>query len=181
MMRLAWQWVREEIFLGVVAAGYDDVNRAHISLFRYPTLDRQRPTELADELQITKQSVNDLLGHLEQHGYLTREPDPSDGRARVVRLTPKGRRLEKTINMQAEATEQRIAEMLGPRPFMQLHHGLEELADRVSRNEPASSAATNVGSTTRPLQGNRGAPNEEHSGQDPTRITGSPSVPPLVR
>lgn len=134
-MRLAWQWVREEIFLGVVAAGYGDVNRAHVGMFRYPTLDRQRPTELAAELQVTKQSVNDLLGHLEQHGYLTREPDPSDGRARVVRLTPKGRRLEKTINAQAQAAERRIAEMLGPRPFKQLHQALDELADRVSRND----------------------------------------------
>lgn len=135
LLRLAWQWVREEIFLGVAAAGYDDVNRAHVGLFRYPTLDGLRPTTLADELQITKQSVNDLVGHLEQRGYLTREPDPSDGRARVVRLTPKGRRLERTINAQAQATEQRITGMLGPRSFRQVHQALEELADRVSLND----------------------------------------------
>ena len=98
MMRLAWQWVWKEIFSGVVAAGYDDVNPAHVALFRYPGLDRQRPSELADQLQITRQSVNDLLGHLDQHGYLTREPDPNDGRARVVRLTQKGRQLQKTIH-----------------------------------------------------------------------------------
>ncbi len=98
MLRVGWQFVWEQIFSGVLAAGYDDLNPAHISAFRYPTLDRQRPTELADQLQITKQSVNDLLGHLEQRGYLTREPDPTDGRARVIRLTAKGRRLEKTVN-----------------------------------------------------------------------------------
>jgi len=46
-------------------------------------------TLLADQLQITKQSVNDLLRHLEQHGYITRQHDPTDGRARIVRLTPK--------------------------------------------------------------------------------------------
>ncbi|MGH9079307.1 MAG: MarR family winged helix-turn-helix transcriptional regulator [Acidimicrobiales bacterium] len=117
----------------MVAAGYD-VNRAHVGVFRYPTLDKQRLTDLAEELQITKQSVNDLLGHLEHHGYVTRKSDPSDGCARVVRLTPKGRRLEVAINAQAQAAEHRIAEMLGPPTFQLLHKTLEDLSDRVSKN-----------------------------------------------
>jgi DNA-binding MarR family transcriptional regulator len=132
MMRLTWQWVWKEIFSGVVAAGYDDVTPAHISLFRYPGLDRQRPSELADQLLITKQSVNDLLGHLEQHGYLTREPDANDGRARIVRLTPKGRRLQKTAHLQAQAAEQRIADTLGARRFTQLQRALEDINGLVS-------------------------------------------------
>ena len=45
---------------------------------------------LAEEVGITKQSVNDLLGHLEGRGYLVRVPEPVDGRARVIRLTAKG-------------------------------------------------------------------------------------------
>jgi len=134
MMRVSWQWVWKQIFSGVVEAGYDDLNPAHVGLFRYPTFDRQRPSELAEQLQITKQSVNDLLGHLEAHGYLTREPDPNDGRARVVRLTTKGRRLEKTINHQAQRAELRIAELLGPRRYSQLRDALEELTARVNRN-----------------------------------------------
>jgi DNA-binding MarR family transcriptional regulator len=127
MMRHAWQQVWKQIFSGVVAAGYDDVNPAHVGLFRYPGLNGQRPSDLAEQLQITKQSVNDLLGHLETHGYLTREPDPNDGRARVVRLTTKGRQLQKTIHGQAQATEQRIADTLGARRYTQLRHALEDL------------------------------------------------------
>lgn len=138
MLRLAWQWVREQIFSGVLAAGYDDLNAAHVALFRYPTLDRQRPSELADQLQITRQSVNDLLGHLEQCGYVTRETDPNDGRARVVRLTARGRRLEKTINGQAQAAELHIAELLGPRRFSLLRGALEELAGHVTDNDQPS-------------------------------------------
>lgn len=137
-MRLGWQWVRDEIFTGVVAAGYDDVTPAHVGLFRYPGLNGQRPTELAEQLQITKQSVNDLLGHLEQHGYLTRDPDLTDGRARVVHLTPKGRRLEETVTSQSKAAEVRIAEMLGPRRFTRLRHALEELSGAISRNDRKS-------------------------------------------
>ena len=132
MLRVIWLWVREKIFAGVVAAGYDDLNPAHVGLFRYPTLDGLRPTELAHQLQITKQSINDLLRHLEQIGYLVRKVDPADGRARIIRLTAQGRRLEKTINDQAKEAEHQIAEMLGSGRFMRLRSGLEELADQVS-------------------------------------------------
>jgi len=135
MMRLGWQWVRDEIVSGVVAAGYDDVTPAHVGLFRYPGLNGQRPTELAEQMHITKQSVNDLLGHLEQHGYLVRRPDLADGRARVVHLTPKGRRLERTVTSQSQAAEVRIAEMLGPRRFTHLRRALEELAEAITQND----------------------------------------------
>jgi len=131
MMRLVWQWVRDEIAKGVLAAGYDDLNPAHISLFRHPTLDRLRPSEIAEQMQITKQSVNELLGHLEAAGYLVRAPDPRDGRSRIVRLTPRGQRLERLVNRRAGAAEQRIADVLGPRRFAELHDALEELADRI--------------------------------------------------
>ena len=132
LLRLGWQFVREEIFSGVLSAGYDDLNPAHVGLFRYPTLDRQRPSEVAEQLRITRQSVNDLLGHLELCGYLTREPDPADGRARMIRLTVKGRRLEKTINAQAKAAELKIAQWLGPGSFSELRIALETVARNVA-------------------------------------------------
>jgi DNA-binding MarR family transcriptional regulator len=138
MLRLVWQWVRDQIYSGVLEAGFDDLNPAHVALFRYPSLDGLRPTELAAQLQITKQSINDLVSHLEQRGYLVRTPDPIDGRARVVRLTAKGRRLEQTINAQAQNSELRIAEMLGPRPFAALRGALEELSSLVTQQDRPS-------------------------------------------
>jgi DNA-binding MarR family transcriptional regulator len=139
MLRIVWQWVRDQIYSGVVEAGYDDLNPAHVALFRHPSLDGLRPTELAAQLQITKQSVNDLVGHLEVRGYVVRKADPADGRARVLRLTAKGRRLETTINRHAHRAEQRIADMLGPRPFAQLRHALEQLSSLVTQADDAAS------------------------------------------
>ena len=131
LMRVVWQWVREQMHAGVVAAGYDDLNAAHVGLWRYPGLEGVRPSELAGRVGITKQSVNELLGHLEEHGYLSRVPDETDGRARVIRLSAEGRRLQQTIYDQAGAAEQRIAEILGPRRFAQLHGCLELLQERL--------------------------------------------------
>jgi DNA-binding MarR family transcriptional regulator len=132
LLGVVWQWVREQMYAGVVAAGFDDLNAAHVGLWRYPGLDGLRPSQLADQRGITKQSVNDLLGHLERHGYLVREPDSADGRARVIRLTSKGRRLQQTIYAEAGAAQLGIAEILGPRRFAQLHSSLELLAQQLS-------------------------------------------------
>ena len=132
MLRVVWQWVRDQLYAGVVAAGFDDLNAAHVGLWRYPGLEGVRPSQLADRVGITKQSVNDLLGHLEGHGYLLRVPDSADGRARVIRLTSKGRRIEQTIYAEAGAAQLRIAEILGPRRFAQLHSSLELLTEKLA-------------------------------------------------
>jgi DNA-binding MarR family transcriptional regulator len=132
MLRLVWEWVRDQLYAGVVGAGFDDLNAAHVGLWRYPGLDGLRPSQLADRVGITKQSVNELLAHLEQHGYLSRVPDSTDGRARVIRLTSKGRRLEQTIYAAAGAAQLRIEETLGSRRFAQFHSSLELLTEQLA-------------------------------------------------
>jgi DNA-binding MarR family transcriptional regulator len=131
-LRVVWQWIRDQMYAGVVAAGYEDLNAAHVGLWRHPGLDGQRPSQLADHAGITKQSVNDLLGHLERHGYLERVPDSADGRARVIRLTSKGHQLQKTIYAEAGSAQRRIEEILGPRRYAQLHNSLDLLTELLS-------------------------------------------------
>jgi DNA-binding MarR family transcriptional regulator len=128
LMRVCWQWVRDEIYAGLVASGYDNLNRAHIAVFRYPTPDGMRPSQLAERLQITKQSVNDLLRDLEDMGYLTREAESSDKRARIVRLTPAGRLLEQAHRRELKLAEERIAKTIGEERFAELRRTMEELA-----------------------------------------------------
>ena len=131
MLRVVWQWVRDQLYAGVVAAGFDDLNAAHVGLWRYPGLDGLRPSQLAERVGITKQSVNDLLGHLEEHGYLSRVPDSEDGRARVIRLTARGRRLQETIYAAAGASQEQIELILGPGRFAQLHSSLALLIEQL--------------------------------------------------
>ena len=132
LLGVVWQWVRDQLYAGVVAAGYDDLNAAHVGLWRYPGLEGLRPSQLADRRGITKQSVNELLGYLEEHGYLLRVPDSVDGRARVIRLTPKGWRLQTTIYAEAASAQLRIEEILGPRRYAQLHSSLELLTKQLA-------------------------------------------------
>lgn len=131
LLGVVWQWVRDQLYAGVVAAGYNDLNASHVGLWRYPGLEGLRPSQLADRRGITKQSVNDLLGHLEQRGYLSRVADSADRRARVIRLTPKGWRLQGTIYAEAASAQLRIEEILGPQRFADLHSSLELLIQQL--------------------------------------------------
>lgn len=130
-MRIAGQWGLDEAHHRVLTAGFDDVSRAHMAVFRYPMPDGYRPTALADAMRITKQSVNDLLRDLEKGGYLTREPDPTDGRARVIRLTDRGNALRAVIGEAAFDGERAIAELLGPERFQCVRDALFDLVDHI--------------------------------------------------
>lgn len=128
LLRFALDDVRERIYRGVVEAGFTDVRPVHVTLFRWPGPDGMRPTELAAATGISKQSVNDRLGELEQLGYLTRQPDPRDSRARIVRLTARGRRLHRAALAAHDRVEQEWAEAVGARRFSVLRQTLGALA-----------------------------------------------------
>lgn len=127
LLRFAVDDVRARIYAGVVAAGFDDVRPAHVTLFRWPGPADRRPTEVAADAQISKQRVNDLLRDLERLGYLELYTDPTDSRARLIRLTDRGRRLHKTAVAIHAQIEDEWAEILGDRHFRQLREGLGRL------------------------------------------------------
>ena len=60
-----------------------------------------------------------------------REPDPADGRARVVRLTARGRALEDAAYKGAASAQRLIADQLGARRFAQIRDALQEVSSRI--------------------------------------------------
>jgi DNA-binding MarR family transcriptional regulator len=120
LLRVAWERVREQIYQGVRNDGFDDLNPAHVALFRYEGLDGQRPGQLAERMQITKQSINDLIRHLENCGYAETQQDPRDARARLISLTARGRRLEASVWKHARAAEDQLKEKIGAKRFATL-------------------------------------------------------------
>ncbi|MBV9613613.1 MAG: MarR family transcriptional regulator [Acidobacteriaceae bacterium] len=127
LLRLAWQRIRERIYLGVRNEGYSELGAAHIGLFRYEGFDGLRLTELAGRMQITKQSVHDLLRHLERHGYAERRPNPMDKRSRLIYLTARGRRLEVAARKYARLAERELENELGQKRFQQFRATLRKI------------------------------------------------------
>ena len=62
------------------------IRPAHTALFPHIDLSGTRQTALARRMGVSKQAVGQLVSELEQMGALERVPDPSDGRARLVRF-----------------------------------------------------------------------------------------------
>lgn len=127
LMRFGLHEIRARIYSEVVAAGFDDLRPAHVTLFRWPGPDRRRPTEIAADAQISKQRVNDLLRELEWLGYLRLEPDRTDGRARIVRLSARGRGLHRAAVDVHAAIEDEWKRMIGGRRYSQMRSALAEL------------------------------------------------------
>ena len=73
------------------AAGDERVRVAHITLFPHVTFDGVRLTFLADKLGVTKQAVQQLVDELEDMDIFERVPDPTDGRAKLIRFSARGR------------------------------------------------------------------------------------------
>jgi DNA-binding MarR family transcriptional regulator len=79
-----------ELYPRLNAAGYGDIRPGHGCVFGTITPEGARLTELAERANLTKQAVGEVVSELEGAGYVERVPDPSDGRAKIIRLTERG-------------------------------------------------------------------------------------------
>jgi DNA-binding MarR family transcriptional regulator len=89
--------------------------------------DGLRMGDLAARLRLTLQRTGQLVAELEEVGYLTRVPDPDDGRARRVVFAPRGRALVRDIEEIHREIGARFAKALGRDRFDVLCELLAEL------------------------------------------------------
>jgi DNA-binding MarR family transcriptional regulator len=80
----------EELARRLEADGYGEVQPAYHALFENIDPTGTRLTDLAARAGMTHQSMSELVAAIERRGWVERRPDPTDGRARLVCLTPEG-------------------------------------------------------------------------------------------
>ncbi|MGZ8598235.1 MAG: MarR family winged helix-turn-helix transcriptional regulator [Actinomycetota bacterium] len=110
--------------------GFDDVRPGHGAVLLH--VDRRtgsRLGELAGRAGITKQSMMQVIDDLEARGYVRRTPDPDDARAKLVTLTPQGRRCATEFRRAVRVLETRTRRRLGDRTDEALRSALAVLAD----------------------------------------------------
>ena len=89
-----------------------------------------RLSDLAARAQISKQAMMQVVDDLEARGCVRRTPDPSDSRAKVVKLTAKGLRQRAEARRAFASVEGRTKRLLGDRRYDALKGSLGELAAR---------------------------------------------------
>jgi DNA-binding MarR family transcriptional regulator len=95
----------EEITERMEADGYPNAPSRHHPLFENIDPEGTRVTVLAARAGITHQAMAQLVSELEERGIVERVADPSDGRARLVRLTGEGRERVRAALEQIAAIE----------------------------------------------------------------------------
>src|SRR5262250_597357 len=120
LLRVPAQAIHRRIIEELNAAGFEDLRVPHMAVLQFPGPDGVRPGMLAERAGMSKQAMNQLLRSLEALGYLARSDAPDEGRARIVRLTRRGRAAYAKIHEILRDIEREWSAELGARPFAEL-------------------------------------------------------------
>jgi DNA-binding MarR family transcriptional regulator len=93
LLRQMSRLMTDELIERMTAAGFDNQSATHHPVFENIDPDGTRVTVLAARAGMTHQSMGELVRSMERLGYLETRVDPSDGRARLVALTSRGREI----------------------------------------------------------------------------------------
>ncbi|MBZ2197194.1 MarR family winged helix-turn-helix transcriptional regulator [Occultella gossypii] len=130
LMFIAYRAMDDRVVRAMREAGFD-VTVAQARLAQRIGADGSRLTDLAEQAQVTKQTASLLVAALEREGLVERVPDPTDGRARLIRFTPRGRAGSERARDLVMAVEQEWNELLGPELAGPLREALIKLRENV--------------------------------------------------
>jgi DNA-binding MarR family transcriptional regulator len=99
---------------------------------------------LAVRVGMSLQRTGQLVQQLEDDGYIERVPDPSDGRAKRVVYTRRGKKLLRDIDVLTEKATERFVAVLGAARFKKLHAELALLDLAINGPEDAVHVVTGV-------------------------------------
>ncbi|ANZ41873.1 MarR family transcriptional regulator [Lentzea guizhouensis] len=85
------QGFQKELFTRLAEAGHGHLRPRHGAVMAYLKPTGSRASELSERSGQHKQVIGTLIDELERLGYVTRQPDPDDRRAKLVMPTELGR------------------------------------------------------------------------------------------
>jgi DNA-binding MarR family transcriptional regulator len=124
LMFIPYRAMEWRVMVALAERGFDDLTLAQARVLQRLAAAGSRLTELAEASQVTKQTAGFLVDQLESLGYVRRTPDPTDGRARLVTLVPRGRKACALAARTVTGVEMEWAEHLGMRRIEQLRSAL---------------------------------------------------------
>ncbi|PXW33993.1 UNVERIFIED_CONTAM: DNA-binding MarR family transcriptional regulator [Williamsia faeni] len=127
LLRLSAQLV-DGIQDGMARRGFTDVRPVHGFLFATVSSGPTTATDIATQLQVTKQAAAQLISYLIERGYLTKETSDIDRRIQLIDLTTRGRACTQAARASAEDCVEVWREQLSRKNFDALVTSLGILA-----------------------------------------------------
>ncbi len=138
LLAIPTQVIGRRVVAALVEHGFTDYRPTYQPVFQWCRPEGSRLTELAERAGVTKQSMGEIIDVLEQRGYVERVPDPTDGRAILIRRTPRGWEVNRIARQVVEQVQQEWAQALGQERFTSLLDTLRQLA--LVLDEPTGAA-----------------------------------------
>ena len=117
------------VYDALVAQGFDDITLAQARVAARIAPEGSRVTDLAEQSRVTKQTASVLVEQLARAGYVERVPDPTDARARLVRMAPRGRAAVSAARQVELEVDAEWTAHLGRRRARELREALERLRE----------------------------------------------------
>ena len=129
LLFIPYRAMEARVFTATGCRRLRDFTPAQARVFQRIAPGGSRLTDLAEQASITKQSAGFLVDQLERAGYVERVADPSDGRARLVRITERGLHTIPLAASVVSEVEAEWTEHLGKRRMGQLREILAKLRE----------------------------------------------------
>jgi DNA-binding MarR family transcriptional regulator len=127
LLRLVYQHYALDIEAALREAGFGDLRPAHANVFPFVPPEGITVSRLADLASVRKQTMAQAVEQLERLGYVERQPNPQDRRARLVFLTERGRSVRPVTHATAARVEQHWADLTSPEELEALRASLLHL------------------------------------------------------
>lgn len=127
LLREAYHAIERVVPLYLAERGHSAVRSTHGPVFQHLDAEGTTVSTLAQRAGITKQAMAELVLHLEHHGYVRREPSPTDARAKLVHLTEAGRDVMAIVRGLMPEIEKRLIDEIGNSRWHQLREDLARI------------------------------------------------------
>jgi DNA-binding MarR family transcriptional regulator len=121
--------------------GWKDVRLVHINLTRCLEFSGTRLTELAKRAAMTKQAMGELVDECERIDLVARTADPSDGRAKIVVFTTRGKRFMGAFRDAIATAEEEMTAQFGLERLRGIKEALAQYAGETWEGAPEEEAA----------------------------------------
>jgi len=119
--------VNELVAEELAVRGFADLRPALLAVGQHVQATGSRVTELAERSMLTKATVVYLVDELERLGYVTRQPDPADGRAKLVVPTERAAEAEAAARAAVSDIRDAWAVLIGQEEMATLETELRRL------------------------------------------------------
>ena len=135
LLRGPYEAFLRKLHAELAAAGYADSYPSWgTNIFHHLREGGLRLTELAERTHTTKQAMRYTINQLEAAGYVERVPDPTDGRAKIIRFTDRGWQGRRVADEIIASIEHECVQELGEERMRQFEALMKDVSSVLEEN-----------------------------------------------